>query len=134
MKEIHKVGAIVIQDNKLLMVKKVEKDIWTNLGGKPEEGETEEQALLREIQEEIHCDAKILKKLGDFTAPAAFDDAVVKISAYLVELQGDIRLDDPELELCEFISKDYKKQGIQFPVSLEEKIIPFLITHQYLDW
>jgi len=51
MQEIHKIIAIVIEDNKFLMVRKVGKDIWTSLGGKPEQGETEEQTLLREIQE-----------------------------------------------------------------------------------
>ena len=134
MKEIHKIIAIVIQDNKFLMVRKVGKDIWTSLGGKPEENETEEEALIREIDEEIHCDANIIKKLGDFKAPAAFDDAIVKLSTFLVELKGEIKLDDPELEECKFISKNYKEEGIKMPVSIEEQILPFLIENKYLDW
>jgi 8-oxo-dGTP diphosphatase len=134
MKEIHKIVAIVIQDNKFFMVRKVGKDIWTNLGGKPEGDETEEQALIREIEEEIHCHATIIKKLGDFKSPAAFDDAIVKLSSYLVELKGDIKLDDPELEECKFIPKNYKALGIKMPVSIEEQILPFLIKNQYLNW
>ncbi|MBI4448175.1 NUDIX domain-containing protein [Candidatus Woesearchaeota archaeon] len=134
MKEIHKIVAIVIRDNKLLMVRKVGKDIWTNLGGKPEGDETEEQALVREIQEEIHCGAKVLKKLGDFKAPAVFDDAIVKLSTYLVELIGKIKLDDPELEECKFIPKNYKELGIKMPISIEEQILPFLIKNKYLNW
>lgn len=134
MKEIHKIIAIVIQDNKFLMVRKVGKDIWTSLGGKPEGNETEEEALIREIDEEIHCDANIIKKLGDFKAPAAFDDAIVKLSTFLVELKGEIKLDDPELEECKFISKNYKEEGIKMPVSIEEQILPFLIVNKYLDW
>src|SRR3989338_9073284 len=134
MKEIHKIVAIVIQDNKFLMVRKIGKDIWTNLGGKPEGDETEQEALIREINEEIHCNAKIIKKLGDFKAPAAFDDAIVKLSAYLVELNGKIKLDDPELEEAKFIPKNYKELGIKMPVSIEEHILPFLIENKYLDW
>jgi 8-oxo-dGTP diphosphatase len=134
MKEIHKIIAIVIKDNKFLMVRKVGKDIWTNLGGKPEEAETEEQALVREIQEEIHCDATVIKKLGDFKAPAVFDDAIVKLSAYLVNLNGEIKLDDPELEECKFIPNNYKELGIKMPVSIEEYILPFLIDNGYLKW
>ncbi len=34
------------------MVRKVGKDIWTSLGGRPEGNETEEETLLREIKEE----------------------------------------------------------------------------------
>jgi 8-oxo-dGTP diphosphatase len=134
MKEIHKIIAIVIKDNKFLMVRKVGKDIWTNLGGKPEEAETEEQALVREIQEEIHCDATVIKKLGDFKAQAVFDDAIVKLSAYLVNLNGEIKLDDPELEECKFIPNNYKELGIKMPVSIEEYILPFLIDNGYLKW
>ncbi|MEK6959842.1 MAG: NUDIX domain-containing protein [Nanoarchaeota archaeon] len=134
MEEIHKIVAIVIQDNKFFMVRKVGRDIWTNLGGKPEGNETEEQALVREIREEIHCDATVIKKLGDFKAPAAFDNAIVKLSSYLVELNGEIKLDDPELEECKFIPKNYKDIGIKMPVSIEEQILPFLIQNKYLDW
>ena len=134
MKEIHKIASIVIQDNKLLMVRKVGKDVWTNLGGKPEIGETEEEALIREIKEEIQCACKIIKKLGDFKAPAAFDDAIVRLSTYLVELCGEINLDDPELEECKFIPKNYKELGIRLPVSIEGQILPFLVKNKYLDW
>lgn len=134
MNEIHKIVAIVIQDDKFFMVRKVGKDIWTNLGGKPEGDETEEEALVREIQEEIHCSATVVKKLGDFKAPAAFDDAIVKLSTYLVELTGEIKLDDPELEECQFIPKNYKELGIKMPVSIEEQILPFLIENKYLNW
>ncbi len=134
MKEIHKIIAIVIQNNEFLMVRKVGKDIWTGLGGKPENNETEEQTLIREIREEIHCGAKVIKKLGDFKAPAVFDDAIVKLSAYLVELVGNIKLDDPELEEYKFIPKNYKELGIKLPISTEEHIIPFLIKNKYLDW
>lgn len=133
-KVIHKIIAIVIQDNALLMVRKKGKSIWTNLGGKPEGNETEREALLREIQEEIHCAADIVKKLGDFEAPAAFDDAIVKLSAYLVNLRGPVHLDDPELEECRFISKNYAEHGIRLPLSLEEKLLPFLKREGYLDW
>jgi 8-oxo-dGTP diphosphatase len=134
MKEIHKIVAIVIRDDSFFMVRQVGKDVWTNLGGKPEGNETEEQALIREIQEEIHCNANVVKKLDDFIAPAAFDDATVRLSAYLVELNGEIKLDDPELEECRFIPKNYKALGLKMPLSIETQILPFLIKNTYLKW
>ncbi len=131
---IHKIVAVVIRDNKFFMVRKKGKDIWTSLGGKPEKGETEEEALLREINEEIHCKAMVLRKLGDFTAKAVFDDALVVLSTYLVDLDGDIKLDDPELEECAFIGADYKDNGIKLPPSIEEQIIPYCIENKLLYW
>src|SRR5690242_7020329 len=112
MKIIHKVAAMVIKDNTFLMVRKVGQDHWMSLGGRPEIGESEEQTLIREVKEEVNCTARIIKKLGDFEARAADDDAIVKLSVYLCELQGAIMVNDPEHEIEEykFIEGDYKKQ------------------------
>jgi len=140
MKEIHKIIAIVVQDNKFLVVKKVGKDIYTNLGGRLEEGETEKECLVREIKEEMDLGSKIVKKLSDFRAKAVFDDAIVVLSAYLVELekeipgQGKINHIDPELEEYLFIGKNYKEKGIKLPPSLEEQVIPFCIEQGILNW
>ena len=134
MEIIHKIAGVVIKDNKYLMVRKKGKDIWTSLGGHPEAGETEEEALLREIKEEMGCSATIIKKLGDFEAPAAHDDAIVRLSTYLVTLDGPIVFEDPELEEYRFIGSDYKEQGIKVPISIEEGVFPYCIKEQLLDW
>jgi len=90
--------------------------------------------LLREIKEELNCGARIIKKLGDFESKAVFDDAIVKLSTYLVELNGVPKISDPELEEFAFISKDYKLKGIKLPPSIEEKIIPFCMREGLLKW
>lgn len=128
---IHKTGAIVIRGNKILAVRKAGKDIWTLLGGRVEEGETEEDCLLREIKEEFSCGASIVKKLGDFEDKAVFDDKVVRISAFLAELQGEASLNDPELEEYKFLGKNH---GKKLGSILEERIIPFLIKENLLKW
>lgn len=126
---------MVIQDNRLFMVKKVGKETWTTLGGKPEGDETEQEALLREIDEEIHCGAKIIRKLDDFIANAHHDKGFsVKLSTYLVEFIGQIKLDDPELEKANFISKNYKKNGIKLPPSMTDLVIPFLNKEGLINW
>lgn len=134
MKEINKIAAVVIEDNKFLMVRKAGKDVWTSLGGKPEAGETEEQALIREIKEEFGCDARVIRNLGDFFAKAVFDDATLKLSTYLVELEGKITLSDPELEEYKFIGKNYKQEGIKLPDSIEGQVIPYCIKEGLLNW
>lgn len=134
MKIIHKIAAMVIQNNKFLMVRKNGSDFWTSLGGHPEEGESEEQALLREIKEEMGCKAKIEKKLGDFEAKAGEDDAIVRLSTYLVILDGPIIFEDPELAEYKFVDKDYIKQGINFPDSIKYKVIPYCIENKLLNW
>ncbi len=132
---IHKAAAIVIQNNKFFLVRKKEKDIWTSLGGRIEPGETEEQCLLREIKEEVNCGAKIIKKLGDFEDNAIFDPgSIIRLSAYLVELQGAPDLIDEELEECGFIDENYCAKGIKIPPSLDKQIIPYCIKQGLLKW
>ena len=134
MKIIPKIAAMVIQDNSFLMVRKAGKEIWTNLGGRPEANETEEETLLREIKEEFDCEAEIVRKLGDFEAKAAMDDAMVRLSTYLVHLKGDIHLNDPELEEYRFIDKNYKQEGIKLPESIEKYVLPYCIESGLLRW
>ncbi|HLE07111.1 MAG TPA: NUDIX domain-containing protein [archaeon] len=131
---IHKIAAVVINDNKFLMVRKVGKDMWTSLGGRIEPNETEEQCLLREIKEEANCGAKIIRKLGDFEDKAVFDDATVRLSVFLVELSGDIEIIDPELEEHKFIGSNYKQDGIKLPPSIENQVIPLCIKEGLLRW
>lgn len=134
MKSIHKIAAMVIKDDKFLMVRKKGRDIWTNLGGHPEEGETERQTLTREIKEEMGCNAEILRKLGDFQAPAAHDDAIVTLSTYLVNLKGPIDFSDPELEEYRFIDKQWESKGIKLPKSISDEVIPYCIKNKLLNW
>ncbi|MCI0597853.1 NUDIX domain-containing protein [Candidatus Parcubacteria bacterium] len=130
---IHKIAAVVIENDRFLMVRKKGKDIWTSLGGHPEEGETEEQALLREIKEEMGCDAKILKKLGDFEAPAAHDDAVVRLSMYHAALEGPIVFEDPELEEYRFLAKE-DIETVKIPDSIKNGVLPYCIANGLLNW
>lgn len=134
MKIIYKIAAVVIQDNKFLLVRKNESKFWTSLGGHPEEGETEEQALMREIKEEMGCDAKIERKLGDFEAKAGEDDAIVRLSTYLVILEGPIIFEDPELAEYRFFDKDFQNSNIVIPNSIRDGVLPYCINNKLLNW
>lgn len=61
------VGAVILRDNKILLLlrnKAPEAGCWTIPGGKVEFGETVEAAILREVQEEVGTEAKIIAPLG----------------------------------------------------------------------
>lgn len=134
MKEIRKVAAVVIKENTFMMVRKAGKDVWTSLGGRPEEGESDEQALLREIKEEVNCDAEILQVLGEIVAPAIYDDARLTLSCFLVNLIGNPIIRDGELEEFRFISEQDFKAGIKLPESITDHLIPLLVSEGLLDW
>lgn len=61
------VGAVILRDNKILLLlrkKAPESGCWTIPGGKVEFGETVEEAILREVKEEINAEGKIIAPLG----------------------------------------------------------------------
>ncbi|ALH94486.1 NUDIX hydrolase [Acinetobacter equi] len=65
-------AAIILNDqNQLLLVRKQNTASFMQVGGKLEENESPEQTMLREIKEEIGCDAKINAFIGRFETPAA---------------------------------------------------------------
>ncbi len=53
-------ASVIIQDKKLLLVKQKNRDYWTPPGGLVDEGETPEEACLRETKEEIGVEVEIL--------------------------------------------------------------------------
>lgn len=64
MKEIKVVAAIIQKENKILATKRGYGEfinMWEFLGGKIESGETKEQALVREIKEELNIEISVDK-------------------------------------------------------------------------
>ena len=64
MKTVHVVAAVIRKDDKIFATQRGYgefKDGWEFPGGKIEKGETSEQALVREIKEELDTDIKVGK-------------------------------------------------------------------------
>ena len=62
MKVVEVVAAVIKKDNKILATQRGYgdfKDGWEFPGGKPEENETKEEALKREIKEELNADISV---------------------------------------------------------------------------
>lgn len=62
-----RVSAIIISNNKILLIhrKKEGREYWVFPGGGVEEGETNEQALIREVKEETNLDVTGVKSAFD---------------------------------------------------------------------
>ena len=72
MKVVKVVAAIIIQDNKVFATQRGYgefKDGWEFPGGKIEEGETPQEALVREIEEELETEIEV----GDLLETVEYD-------------------------------------------------------------
>lgn len=56
------VGGYIFNDNKVLLIHHNKLDLWLPVGGHIDENETPDQALQREIKEEVNLDIEIIGK------------------------------------------------------------------------
>lgn len=66
-KEIIIAGCLIARKDKILLLHRMETDWFEVPGGKVDDGETNEEAAVREIKEELGLDVKITKLIGENT-------------------------------------------------------------------
>ena len=90
MNERDRVAGLIIKDSKLLLVTGYNADYYWTPGGKIDEGENHEQALKREIKEELGIDVSNLRY---FTEMQYINTATNKPQTsyyYLVDTEGEL--------------------------------------------
>lgn len=110
MPPIDKLSLIIIRDRQVLYAKSFNKDKWFNPGGKREVGESDEQALVREIKEELSVDVVVptLQYYGTFEAQAYAkpEGTMVRITCYTGSFEGEIKPASEIEEVKFFTSAD----------------------------
>lgn len=93
--------AVIMRDGKILVLKRNEEPFlgeWDFVGGYIHKDETPEQALVREIKEELGASARIVSYFGAFPGTASYKEYGFPVLSFVygVELIGDINLDTKE--------------------------------------
>ncbi|EEY45309.1 MutT/nudix family protein [Vibrio mimicus VM223] len=105
-KVIDKLAWVLIQDGKLLAVRSKGKALFYLPGGKREAGENDEEALIREIKEELSVDLSptSLKYMETFIAQAdgKAEGVSVELTCYFADFSGEL-LPAAEIEELKFI-------------------------------
>jgi len=102
-KTVTKVGLALIRDGHVLLVRRSGDPFLILPGGKPQVGESDTEALRREIEEELSCrlDESTLRHLGDYEDELVDDPQLrVNVRLYVGELRGTPR---PSAEIGELV-------------------------------
>ncbi|SDJ56961.1 NUDIX hydrolase [Chryseobacterium jejuense] len=111
-KIIDKLAWIELKDKSILSTKSYGKDKYYIPGGKREAGETDEQALIREIQEELSVtiDPGTLDYVGTFEAQAHghTEGIIVKMTCYSGQYSGELKVSSEieEIRWLNYSDKD----------------------------
>jgi 8-oxo-dGTP pyrophosphatase MutT (NUDIX family) len=112
---IDKLAWIEIQDNRILLTRSYGKDKYYIPGGKREQGETDEQALIREISEELSVtiDESSLQFVGIFKAQAHGqpEGVFVKMTCYSGKYIGEVKA-SAEIEAIRWFAYSEKDQVV----------------------
>jgi len=129
---IDKLAFIELRDRKILETCSYGKDKWYIPGGKRDGAETDEQALIREVKEELQVDLipETLQYYGTFEAQAhgKSQGIVVRMTCYTAQYSG-ILTPSAEVEKMEWF--DYSKRDMVSPV--DQLIFDDLKTKNLID-
>lgn len=124
---IEKVGAIIIQNKKLLLVSNNQQSFYWTPGGKLEPGETIEQTLKREIQEELNVSIDSYTPYITYISDQEEDGKDRKVYTFMVSYQGEIKLSN-EITKSKWVSRsDIENQEILLQSGIKLHLIPQLI-------
>jgi 8-oxo-dGTP pyrophosphatase MutT (NUDIX family) len=127
MRKIYKSSLLIIKNGKVLFTKEHEKDRYFTPGGKIEDGETEEDALVREVKEELGVDLikPSLKFFAEFEDVATLErDTILNLRFYIGEISGEIK-PSTDIEELKWFGRDddWNKLG-----NIDKKqVMPWLV-------
>jgi len=134
MSDIHKAGGVILRDRHFLVTRSFGKDVFVAPGGKLEDDETPEQALQREMLEEISVDidTDTLEHLGAFHADAAGQPGVkLRMDVYIIQdFIGD-PVPSSEIEEIKWINT--RTTGVKIGSIFEHAVLPLLKRRNLID-
>lgn len=130
-KDIDKLAWIFIKDRQVLSAVSKGKDTYYIPGGKRDPGESDEQALVREIKEELSVDIVLdtISYFDTFKAQAHGkpEGIMVKITCYKADYTGEIKPDSEIEEAVWISSKDKEKCSVVVKHLLDDLVAKNLI-------
>lgn len=123
-----RVGAIIVREGKLLLVTGYDLAYWWTPGGGKEEGETDQQALERELREELGVAVSLGERYHSFIAPPDASRGELQSTYYLAQLARD-GIPQAEVTHAGWFSREELEDGTVslFPIFARE-VLPRLVA------
>lgn len=117
-----RVAALIIEDKKILLVSTNSSERFWTPGGKAESGETPEQAMRRELSEELGLTLEVMQEY------LVVEDSDQKTTYYLTDCGGKPRPQN-EIETVQWFSREeIQLSGGPFTPNMKKLIAPRLIA------
>jgi ADP-ribose pyrophosphatase YjhB (NUDIX family) len=126
MKIHHKIAGIILKNSQLLMCRKYNEPHFIMPGGEIKKSETPEQALRRELKEELNVNLVSIKYFSIYAARHfKKKNVLVLMEVYLAKIKGKPKATS-EINEISWIDSSYKKKGIKLASINRDYLIPEL--------
>lgn len=129
---LKRVAAIILDDKKVLMVTGSEADFYWTPGGMVDEGESLEDALARELDEELSVKPLSINKYFIYNSYKLETNEPMEVNCYMVEYKGTLTPSN-EVSCYMWYTKDhFEKKSPRLFHKIEEILVPKLIEDDLL--
>ncbi len=134
--EIHKAAGIIIKNRKLLVVRRSDETVFVAPGGKIDPGETSQQAVIRELQEELQLrlQPSDISEFGTFYGTATGGPATGKGIRMDIFTISTLASPEPDNEIAEmrWITSDIPN-NLQIAAIFRYDVLPRLKQQNLVD-
>ncbi|MDF3918511.1 NUDIX domain-containing protein [Salinicola salarius] len=122
---IIKCAGVILENGKLLVVRKKGSDVFLSPGGKVEQGEPLQDCVVRELKEETDIDVRDLRFMGSYLSQSAIEDKRIILHAWFVNYSG-VATASSEIEEIRWIGLGDIEAGMKIGSIFLDHIIPSL--------
>jgi len=130
-----KSSGIIIIDRGLLVLRTKNKKTFFAPGGKPEQDETLEETLVRELKEEVSITVSLsdLEYFNTFTAPASEQNAIdLEMHVYFVHSFSGEVIPNEEIEEFELLTSN-NINDLKVSSIFRDHVFPYLYSNNLVD-
>lgn len=127
-----RVAAIIIKDKKILLAKDARSNFFSIPWGQVEENESHEDALIRELQEEMKASMKEATHYYSFDLINQVYNVPQTDHTYIVSIEGEPTPSAEIIEIGWFTKDDILQRTIDVPPEFYDTLFPKLIEEHLL--